>query len=117
MFKIFKNYIHGQRGFANQIYENLTINSIINQKYTETLNHMADFRMKSFIQQSSKEREIDVLFKNLRPVNANTLNANIKQLIMKNCGSLKNFQMCYIAIINNIGKFNIFVKFKFLYFY
>ena len=53
MFKQFNDYIHGQRGYSNQIYENISLTYETNSMHNEIMSKMIDFNMKSFIKKIS----------------------------------------------------------------
>lgn len=56
MFKMFGNYVHGQRGYSNQIYENICITLGLNKQRNELLSTMVDFNMKDFLISISKHK-------------------------------------------------------------
>ena len=49
MFKMYKDYIHGTRGYTSQINESILVNLFVNRNKDDYLESMACFRMKSFI--------------------------------------------------------------------
>lgn len=49
MFKVFRSYAHGQRGYCNQISENMCITLDLSKKKKDVLNGMVDYVMKDFL--------------------------------------------------------------------
>ena len=60
MFKMYKDYIHGTRGYTSQINERILVNSFINTNKDKILDGMACFQMKSFIESLKKRNQPNV---------------------------------------------------------
>jgi len=60
MFKMYKDYIHGTRGYTSQINESILVNLFINTNKDKILDGMACFQMKSFIESFKKRNQPNV---------------------------------------------------------
>ena len=95
-----KNFIHGKRGHVNQIIQNIIIEQTINEELDDTLNRMADYKMKSYMISANNNKKPNVLKKII-------LFNQIQQehiLLMKSMfTNIQNIVFCHKTIYKNYG--------------
>ena len=104
MFKQYKSYIHGTRGYVNQIYQYSQIDIVVQDRLNDTVNEMIDFRMKSFITAHKSFDSANNLV-GLNKTNVSHLNASIRSLLASSFLDTSSALYSERIRYENIGKY------------
>jgi len=104
MFFKSKQYIHGRRGFINQIFEGLSLEKLVKKRFPEILDRMIDHNFKTLITSfETNHGSRNCLIKPIKP-DINRLCKSIQDLLENNGLNLSSLIASERAIINNRGK-------------
>jgi hypothetical protein len=103
MFFKSKHYVHGRRGFVNQIFQGLSLDKMVNKRFPEVLEQMIDLNFKSLITSFDKKRQgRDCLLKPFR-IDLNELGESIASLLISRGLSSNSVISSERALINHLG--------------
>jgi hypothetical protein len=109
MFFNSKNYIHGRRGFVNQIFQGLSLDKMVKKQLPEVLDQMIDYNFKSLITSFDKAtRKRDCLLKPVQ-IDLNQLEESVARLLINNGLRSTSVLSSEKALINHLGKIMIII--------
>lgn len=109
MFFKSKQYIHGRRGYINQIFEGFSLEKLVKKRLPEILDRMIDLNFKSLITSfDSSHRSRNCLIKPIK-TDIYRLCQSIQNLLESNGLNMGSLLASERAIINHRGKTQVFI--------